>query len=102
MMGRALFFGLVCASLARADHFDDHGLTALQSVERSSAVKKVEGFTLTELAGLPKVVQGSPQSVLVVARTDDGNWCKLLVRSGGVKRKGSSQPRPFLHIERLV
>ena len=86
-------------SLAKADHFDDHDLKAIQGAETRGAA--VKGLSLTELAGLPKVVQGAPQSVLLVVRTDEGNWSKLLVRGDGIKRKGAPQPKPFLHVERM-
>ena len=87
---------------ARADHFDDHQLAALQSVETRSDATKAQKISLIELAGRPKTVQGAPQSVLFVVRTDERNWSKLLVRAGGIRRKGSPAPKPFLHIERLV
>jgi hypothetical protein len=102
MSHRTLLLAFVAASSANADHFDDHILSSLQSIATRGDGKPTSSFTLTELAGLPKVVQGSPQSVLLVVKTDEGNWSKLLVRSGGVKRKGSPQPKPFLHVERLV
>jgi hypothetical protein len=93
---------VVATGRSDADHFDDHQLAALRKVESATIARKAHGFTLTDLAGLPKVVQGAQQSVLVIVRTDEGNWCKLLVRAGGLKRKGSPQPRSFLHIERLT
>src|SRR5688572_22717857 len=87
---------------ARADHFDDHQLAVLKSALTQSDLKKSLRFSLIDLAAHPKTVQGAPQSVLVVVRTDEGNWSKLLVRAGGIKRKGSPQPKSFLHLERLV
>jgi hypothetical protein len=88
--------------MARGDHFDDHQLAVLKSALTRSGLKKSPRFSLIDLAGHPRTVQGAPQSVLVVVRTDEGNWSKLLVRAGGIKRKGSPQPKSFLHIERLV
>ena len=89
-------------TIATADHFDDHSLQVLQGVDKRTDVRKAPRLTLTDLAGLPKVVQGASQSVLLVIRTDERNWSKLLVRSGGIRRKGAAELRPFLHIERLV
>ena len=106
-MQRALAFVAVVAATswqatARADHFDDHQLAVLQSVEARRDVMKSPRLSLIDLAGRPKTVQGAPQSVLLVVRTDERNWSKLLVRAGGIRRKGSPTPKPFLHIERLV
>jgi hypothetical protein len=98
----AVFVALLAGPIGRADHFDDHGLKALQEVEKRSDARKLTRLSLGDLAGLPKVVQGAPQSVLLVVRTDERNWSKLLVRAGGIRRKGAAQPQSFLHIERLV
>jgi hypothetical protein len=92
----------VLCSTGRADHFDDHQLADLKAIVARSDADNATRVSLTQLAGLPKVVQGAPQSVLVVVRTDEGNWCKLLVRGGGIKRKSSSVPKTFLHIERMT
>jgi hypothetical protein len=86
----------------RADHFDDHQLAALQGTASRKDCPAAKRITLTDLAGMPKVIQGSPQSVLLVVHTDERNWCKLLVRGGGIKRRGSSVPKTFLHIERMT
>jgi hypothetical protein len=93
---------LVSPSLLHADHFDEHTLSILQGIAKQPDAKRTGRLSLTELAGLPKVVQGASQSVLIVVRTDEGNWSKLLVRGGGVRRKGNAQPKPFLHVERLT
>jgi len=98
----ALAVLLAAPVVATADHFDDHSLQVLQSVDKRTDVRKAPRVSLTELAALPKVVQGDPQSVLLVVHTDERNWSKLLVRAGGIRRKGAAEPRPFLHIERLI
>src|SRR5262249_2665880 len=95
-------FVLFVLGSVRADHFDDHQLAALQGAASRKDCPSAKRVTLTDLAGMPKVIQGAPQSVLLVVRTDEGNWSKLLVRGGGVKRKGSSLPKTFLHIERMT
>jgi hypothetical protein len=82
----------------RADHFDEHTLAILQKAATTS--KKVASLQLVELAGAPKVVVGAPASTLLVVQTSDGDWCKLLVRPGGVKLGG--RYRPALQIERMT
>lgn len=102
MVRMSIAIASVCVAAVRADHFDDHQLAALQGTASRKDCPAAKRITLTDLAGMPKVIQGAPQSVLLVVRTDERNWCKLLVRGGGIKRKGSSLPKSFLHIERMT
>src|SRR5262245_4865284 len=100
-MKAALQLILCCfPAIAAADHWSDQNLEALRQAPMARGGKKVEAVSLAQLAALPKVIDGSPTAVFVVVKTSEGDWCKLLLRSGGLKV--GSHVRSLLVIERLT
>lgn len=93
------------ATLARADHFDEHAADTVASVASSKLAKKVNEVTGNTLSSMPRALRGST-SALVIVKTSEGNWCKLLVRlarqRGKEQEKNSPTPLELVHLEKFV
>lgn len=92
--------GAIFAS-ARADDFDRLEGEVLTAIPKGPDATAHEALTLTELGNLPRVLQGA-RSALVVAKTDQGNLCRLLI-AAGLRRApgGRGEPIPVLVLERF-
>jgi hypothetical protein len=89
------------SSAARADDFDRLEGEALTGIPKSPDVTAHQTLTLAEIGNLPRVLQGA-RSALVVAQTDRGNLCRMLI--AGALRKapgGEGEPVPVLVLERF-
>jgi hypothetical protein len=93
---------LALGTVAGADHFDDHTGVVIAEGAKSPAVKKVDALTLDQLKGLPHPIEGNTASGMLIVRTDDGNWAKLLVRPARRKLKGKEETVEIALIERWV
>jgi hypothetical protein len=93
-------FGLVSARpSARADDFGRLDGRVLEKV--GGQTKPTHGpLTLTAIARLPAVLPGS-RSPLIVARSNEKGWARLLVAPALRKRAGGGEPIPVLIIERF-
>jgi Biopolymer transport protein ExbD/TolR len=88
-------------AVVRADDFDRLEGEALAAIPRSPAATAHEALTLAEMGDLPRVL-AEARSALVVARTDQGNVCRMLV-AAGLRRPpgGQGEPVPVLVLERF-
>lgn len=93
-----LVFGL---GVAHADHFDDQLADAVRAVADAPAVKQVSELTLDQLRALPRPLQELDAGFAVV-KTDQGNWCKLLLRYARRKKAGSEDTIDLVLLDRLV
>lgn len=87
---------------AFADHFDDHDAKVLATVADSKSAQAVDKLTIPQLARLPHPLEGYPGSIFLIARTDQGHWCKLLVQYARIKKPQTDENLDLLLIERLV
>ena len=92
---------LACVGLpALADDFDQlDGPTLELMVKESGAAR--ERLTVGDLGGMPALLRGS-RSALIVATTDQGNPCRMLVTPGLRKAPGGKgEPVPVIALERF-
>lgn len=89
-----------CASVARADSFDDYTNRHLADLLKTKQVEKVDGLGLEDFVQSTDVLPGIRSTFLVV-RTNDGNLCKLLADPARQKvNKDASVP--ILQVVRFV
>jgi hypothetical protein len=86
---------------ARADEFDRLEGEALAAIPRGAEATAHEALSLAEIGNLPRVLRGE-RSALVVARTDQGNLCRMLV-AAGLRRTpgGQGESVPVVILERF-
>src|SRR5437879_2720569 len=96
---------LVLASLGmptalRADAFDRYINPVLSKVPEAAGVKELKQLTASLIADHGQVL-GDTTGALIVVRTNEGRWCKLLVQAAR-QRIGETASVPILLIERFV
>lgn len=89
------------ATFATADEFDNlDGATLAAMAKDPSAVAR-ERLTISEIGNLPPILRG-PRAALIVATTEQGNPCRLLVSAGLRKPPGGKgEAVPVLVLERF-
>ncbi len=90
MTGRPILLGLALLfffwlSPSRGDEFDGLGSEIVGSLLRDAKTPRHRAIGFRELEALPAVLHDSRAALLLV-RTDQGNWAKMLVAPG--LRKG--------------
>ncbi|HEX8203107.1 MAG TPA: biopolymer transporter ExbD, partial [Isosphaeraceae bacterium] len=91
---------LMPLAAARSQDFDRLEGQALAAIPKSPDVTAHQRLSLAELGNLPRVLRGE-RSALVVAQTDRGNLCRLLVAGALRKAPGAEgEPAPVLVLER--
>ena len=92
---------LATASLAVADEFDNLDGATLAAMAKDAANPAREGLTPREIGSLPATLRG-PRSAFLVATTDQGNVCRLLVSTGLRKPPGGKgEAVPVVVLERF-
>ena len=87
--------------VARADEFDNLDGAILAAIAEDAANAPRERLTLREIGGLPAILRG-PRSALIVATTDQGNPCRILISSGLRKPPGAKgEAVPVVVLERF-
>lgn len=90
---------LVCVPL-RGDSFDEYVNPILNKVPLAKGVKELKQLTPGLITDHDRVLAGK-SSALVVVRTNDGRWSKLLVEAAR-QRIGSDKTVPILYVRRFV
>jgi hypothetical protein len=92
---------LLCLSVsARADAFDYYTNPILAKVPGADGVKEVKQLTPALLIDNDRVLPGTTQAMVVV-KTNEGRWSKLLVQIAGQK-VNETRTVPILLIDRLT
>ncbi len=101
-MALAIFAaGAGLPAIAVADEFDNLDGATLTALLKDPATTPRARLTLPELGSLPRVLRG-PRSALIVATTDQGNPCRLLLSAGLRKPPGAKgEALPVLVVERF-
>lgn len=74
---------------------------ALKACYEPDAARSRESLTISDLAGLPNVLAGT-RSALVLVKTDEGNFARMLVSAALRKSAGGkADPTPIVVIERF-
>ena len=89
--------GFVLAAQANADEFDLYTTSVLDKVPSGEGASQVERISLADLTKAPAVLSGT-NSTLLVVRTDEGHWSKMVV--GRALRKRGESEEPIVVIER--
>lgn len=91
---------LVRAALAcgAADEFDEYTNAVLSKVPTSDSARAVDRITLTELSKHGQVLSDAT-AALVVVRTSEGNWAKLLV-TRAIRKQGDTE-LPIVVLQRF-
>lgn len=96
----ALLIGFSLVATTSADDFERYTNKVLTGIPKAKQALKVETLTtgiLAEYAGVLKNVSGA----LVIAKTKEGRWCRLLVSPAGQKIDDSTI-LPILQIDRFT
>jgi hypothetical protein len=88
---------IVLTSSALADEFDLYTNSVLAKVTAAEGVKQVDRASLTDLQKTPQVL-AQHDGCLVVVRTDEANWAKLVVRQA-LRKQGDAE-EPILVVQR--
>jgi hypothetical protein len=91
---------LACASLVRADSFDDYTNRDLQKLLETKNVEKVKSASIVDLVTHAQSLPGIRSTYLVV-KTNEGRLAKLLVQPAQQK-VGKKDTVPILLIDRFV
>jgi hypothetical protein len=91
---------LLLPSVARADAFDYYTNPILTKVPGADGVKEVTRLTPALLIDNDRVLPGITQAMIVI-KTNEGRWSKLLVQVAGQKIN-NTRTVPILLIDRLV
>jgi hypothetical protein len=96
-----MFAAIALALFAFADDFDRLEGPILAGIPRSPVAKSWKSISESELGNLPNVLDGTRTAVLVV-KTDEGNYARLLVSPALRKPRGDKgEPVPILVVERF-
>src|SRR5262249_29530985 len=93
----------LCASVlssARADAFDNYTNPILAKVPGAAGVQEVKKLTPDQIAENDRVLSGT-SAALIVVKTNDGRWAKLLVETARQKIN-DKRSLPILVINRFV
>ena len=90
---------LVCAPL-HGESFDDYVNPILNKVPAAKGVKELKQLTPGLITDHDRVLPGT-SSALVVVRTNEGRWSKLLVEAAR-QRVGSDKTVPILYVRHFV
>jgi hypothetical protein len=93
----AILVGLVLASSAAADEFDLYTNSVLGKVAATDGARQVDKLSLADLQRTPQVL-AQHDGCLVIVRTDEANWAKLVVRQA-LRKQGDAE-EPILVVQR--
>jgi hypothetical protein len=96
MLRAAALAGLLAAA-AQADDFDLYTASVLRKIPAADGASALEQITLSELSRAEPVLPGRNGPLLVV-RTDEGHWAKMVV--GRAIRKQNDAEQPIVVIQR--
>jgi hypothetical protein len=96
-----LLLAVAGSSPALGDDFERLEGPALAKLSARPDAKSHEQLTIAEIGQLPVVLRDT-RSALIVARTDQGNLCRLLAVPALRKPPGGGEPIPVLVLERFT
>jgi hypothetical protein len=94
--------GSLTPAAARADHFDDHTAELIMKVGGDRRAKSATALSTRDLGALPRPIAGWSADAMLVVRTGDSRWAKLLVRPAQKKGVDGKPPTDLILIERVV